>query len=66
MVDLVARDYITDFFELKCEAMKKYKSELCDFPHPRSLLMLEVIAKKWGGVCGKQYVEAFELIRKIE
>lgn len=40
-------------FKLKCEAMKKYQSELCIFPHPRSLKMLELIAQRWGGIVGK-------------
>lgn len=57
---------INGFFQIKCEAMKKYKSELCEFPHPRSLKMLEFTAKRWGGVVGKDYVEAFELVRKVE
>lgn len=57
---------IEEHFQKKCEAMKKYQSELCSFPHPRSLKMLECIAQKWGGTVGKQYVEAFELVRKVE
>ncbi len=57
---------IEDHFLIKCEAMKKYKSELCNFPHPRSLEMLEYHAKKWGGMVGKKYAEAFELLRKVE
>lgn len=57
---------ITDYFEKKCEAMKKYSSELCTPPHPRSLEMLESLANVRGCTVGKQYVEAFELIRKIE
>lgn len=57
---------VSKFFEKKCEAMKKYKSELCEFPHPRSLKMLELIAKRWGGIVGKNYAEAFKLIRKVD
>lgn len=56
---------IEKYFDLKCKAMKSYKSELCQFPHPRSIEMLEILAKKWGSTVGKQYVEAFETIRKI-
>ena len=56
---------IKNYFEKKCEAMKKYKSELCDFPHPRSLEMLEISAKRWGSIVGKEYVEAFELVRRV-
>jgi len=49
----------------KMEAMKCYKSELRNYPHPRSLEGLEVAAKRWGTVVGCSYAEAFELIRKI-
>lgn len=57
---------IEDFFNIKCAAMEKYESELCTFPHPRSLKMLELNAQRWGGIVGKNYVEAFELVRKVE
>lgn len=56
---------IQDYFEIKCDAMKKYKSELCSFPHPRSLETLEALAKKRGSIAGKEYAEAFELARRI-
>ena len=49
----------------KLNAMKKYESELCDFPHPRSLEMLEIMAKKWGSTVGRINIEAFELVRQI-
>ena len=42
-----------------------YKSEIRDYPHPRSPRALEVIARRWGTVVGKELVEAFELIREI-
>ena len=57
---------IDNYFGIKCEAMKCYSSELCEFPHPRSLKMLEFNAGKWGATVGKNYAEAFELVRKIE
>lgn len=57
---------IEESIDLKCEAMKKYESELCIFPHPRSLEMLRILAQKWGSTIGRQYVEAFELARMIE
>ena len=56
---------IEKYFDLKCKAMKSYESELCEFPHPRSLEMLEILAKKWGSTVGKQYVEGFEMVRMI-
>lgn len=49
----------------KTEAMKCYKSELREFPHPRSIKALEVSAQRWGSVVGCSCVEAFQLIREI-
>lgn len=49
----------------KLEAMKCYKSELREYPHPRSLEGLRIASKRWGMVVGCNYAEAFELIRKI-
>lgn len=56
---------ITDSISEKLEAMKCYKSEIGQYPHPRSLEALEVISKRWGTVCGVHYAEAFELIRIV-
>lgn len=52
-------------FKDKINAMKCYNTELCEFPHPRSIESLKLNAKRWGSVVGKNYVEAFELIRKV-
>lgn len=57
---------IEDFFQNKIKAMKHYKSELCEFPHPRSLRAMEIQAQRWGSVVGRNYVEAFELVRKVD
>jgi LmbE family N-acetylglucosaminyl deacetylase/predicted acetyltransferase len=57
---------ISNTIDLKNEAMRKYKTELREFPHPRSIEMLDAVAKYWGGVSGTQYAEAFELVRSIE
>ena len=56
---------ITDTVKDKIKAMEYYKSELCKFPHPRSIEILKTSAMKWGSVIGCKYAEAFELIRKI-
>lgn len=50
----------------KLAALQCYESEIREFPHPRSIKALEVIAAKWGSVAGVNYAEAFELIRKVE
>lgn len=57
---------IKDTIDIKLDAMECYETEIRDYPHPRSLKALEIIAAKWGTVVGKEYVEAFELIRKID
>ena len=52
--------------DLKIEAMKEYESELCDYPHPRSLEGIKINAQYHGMRVGKQYVEAFKSIRVIK
>ncbi len=56
---------ISSTLEKKKRAMRQYKSELRDFPHPRSLQALDVIARRWGSVAGCQAAEAFQLVRSI-
>lgn len=56
---------VTETFENKLQAMKCYKSELCTAPHPRSLEIMEASAKKWGSIIGRQYSEAFMLVRSV-
>lgn len=57
---------ITETFNYKCKAMQEYISELCEFPHPRSLKMLEALAMVRGSTIGVQLAEAFEVIRICE
>ncbi|PUU87597.1 PIG-L deacetylase family protein [Halanaerobium sp.] len=57
---------ISETIEAKLKGMDCYDSEKRDYPHPRSLKALKTIAARWGTVVGKEYVEAFELIRKVE
>ena len=56
---------ITDYYHKKEEAMNCYVSELCEFPHPRSLEGMDVLSKTRGMTVGMQRAEAFMLIRKI-
>ena len=61
-------DYFVDvsnFIDKKKEAMKCYLSELREFPHPRSLKGIEVLANLRGMNVGLEFVEAFKSIRKI-
>jgi len=50
----------------KTEALSVYKSELREYPHPRSLKAIYKYALRWGLRVGlERYVEPFELIRDI-
>ncbi len=57
---------ISDTLELKLKAMKAYKSELCKYPHPRSLEGIELNAKYHCMRVGKRYVEAFKSVRVLK
>lgn len=50
----------------KLEAMGCYKSELRQFPHPRSLEAIEANAKVWGAKVNLKYAEAFFCLRQIK
>ena len=56
---------IGDCIEYKLEAMKAYKSEMRDFPHPRSPTGIELNAKNWGMKVGFKYAEAFKTVRVL-
>lgn len=51
--------------ETKIKALMAYKNEIRDFPHPRSVDAIRVIAKRWGTVSGLHAAEAFSLVRDI-
>lgn len=57
---------ISDTLDLKADAMKEYQSELCKYPHPRSLEGIELNAKYQGMRVGKKYVEAFKSVRVLK
>jgi len=50
----------------KLEAMKMYISELCEYPHPRSLEGIELNARYQGMRVGRKYVEAFKSVRIVK
>jgi LmbE family N-acetylglucosaminyl deacetylase len=56
---------ITDTLEMKINAMKEYKSEIKDFPHPRSIEGIKLNASCWGMRLGHRFIEAFKTIRRI-
>jgi len=51
---------IEEVLPLKLEGMRQYKSEVRQFPHPRSPEALTAIAQRWGSVVGCKAAEAFE------
>lgn len=53
------------YLPAKLKAMSLYPTELCDFPHPRSLKALEAAALRWGSTAGFQAAEPFELVRGL-
>lgn len=67
--DCFVPNYFVDVSETlsqKIKAMECYRSELRKHPHPRSLKAIKIIAQRWGTVVGKNFVEAFEIIRCIK
>lgn len=56
---------ISETLDLKLQAMQEYKSELCEYPHPRSLEGIKLSAEYNGMRVGKKYVEAFETVRVV-
>ncbi|MDA7733960.1 PIG-L family deacetylase [Candidatus Pelagibacter sp.] len=52
---------ISGFIEKKLEAIKIYKSEIRQYPHPRSLEGIKTLSKFRGQCVGVNYAEAFEV-----
>ena len=53
---------IAETIEDKLDAMSEYKTELRDYPHPRSLEAMRNSAKYFGNIVGMEYGEPFRLI----
>ena len=61
-------NYFTDIkneIEQKVKAMKCYKNEIREYPHPRSIEGIKNSAERWGTISGLACAEAFEIIKKI-
>lgn len=48
----------------KIAALSVYKTEMRNFPHPRSIDAIESLAKYRGSTCHFEYAEAFMLVRQ--
>jgi len=57
---------ISETIALKMKAMSEYKSELKEFPHPRSLQAIRLGAEYWGMKVGMRYAEAFKVVRILK
>lgn len=57
---------ISETIGQKIEAMKAYESEIKEYPHPRSLELINILARKRGSEAGVNFAEAFVLIREVE
>lgn len=56
---------IAPFLEKKLQAMRCYRTELREYPHPRSLQGIELFARERGLRVGLAAAECFELIREL-
>ena len=57
---------ISKTIKLKVRAMKEYKCEIREYPHPRSIESIEIKAKQRGIQVGLEAAEAFEVLRLIK
>lgn len=57
---------IESYIDKKLKAMEQYKSELCSFPHSRSLEGIKTLARYRGIQASLKFAEALKLERKIE
>ncbi len=55
---------VADYLDIKLKAMACYKTELRDYPHPRSLKGLQILAEERGLSVGLRAAECFQLIRE--
>lgn len=57
---------ITDTFLDKIEAMACYQSQICEYPHPRSIKTIEALARFRGSMVGAFYAEGFMAVRIVK
>lgn len=57
---------ISKTIDRKVKALKAYRSEVREFPHPRSPQAVLAIATRWGSLAGCRAAEAFRLVRTIK
>ena len=57
---------ITETLDKKIAAMECYRSELREYPHPRSSRSLRERAAFWGSQVGRLAVEPFRILRDVQ
>ena len=60
------RELTESQLNMKIEALLKYKSEIRDYPFPRSPEGISAFARYRGIQSGNEFAEAFRIIRSIE
>lgn len=56
---------ITSTLERKLVAMEYYKTEIREYPHPRSIVALKATAQYYGVMSGVASAEPFEVVRMV-
>jgi len=56
---------IGDFFDKKIDVLSIYGDELREYPHPRSIEGVKILAQYRGMEVGYKYAEAFQIIRTL-
>lgn len=56
---------ISEVLPIKLKALRAYKTELAEFPHPRSISALSALAQMRGSQVGLKAAEAFVLVREV-
>ncbi len=56
---------ISSFWDKKKQALQAYKSEMREWPHPRSIKALEYLNHWRGSQIGTEYAEAFYVLRHL-
>ena len=56
---------ISSFMKKKIEIMQRYKTEIGEHPFPRSVNNMKALATLRGAMAGREYAEAFMLLKEI-
>lgn len=54
-----------EIMNIKLKAFSCYKTEICNYPNPRSLKALRNLSMMYGNQCCMEYAEVFEVVRSI-